>query len=416
MNELTNPEFHLVAMLKRVAVLASVMVFLASCYDIHYQPVFENFPDEEYAIPYDREVIPAEGDTCWFNYHLEKVMVKAVDVEHPVKDLKWEVLIEEEQYGDTKYNHLDGLVFDRDKWWRERTGLKYHPYQRFFEVPANPSVNTRNIKIRASINHSLTYDNDDWCEWFTVFESTQAGSELSDEMMPSHSLDKSLANIFEPVRINMHKCEEANSLWWYKSKGICDSLVWSIRGFEDTKVIMEKGHESIYFGHLFTHPGELESVLSAYKDGKVVYEDVQNITITNKKDFLMFDWEDVISGTAKGGSYHNAFDDKRWFSSSASCKDGNPVVFFNWNNWVDDTEEENRRILREYISCIYGEPTYAEKIDVDAQWVRLFARRDDRFSPECIWITDTSAIALFYVYNELTETGDWRIIAEPLRR
>lgn len=56
MNELTNPEFHLVAMLKRVAVLASVMVFLASCYDIHYQPVFENFPDEEYAIPYDRRL------------------------------------------------------------------------------------------------------------------------------------------------------------------------------------------------------------------------------------------------------------------------------------------------------------------------------------------------------------------------
>ena len=31
-------------------------------------------------------------------------------------------------------------------------------------------------------------------------------------------------------------------------------------------------------------------------------------------------------------------------------------------------------------------------------------------------MTETSAVALFYVYNELTETGDWRIIAEPLRK
>ena len=79
MTELTKIDFRLAAMLTRVAVLASAMLILASCYDIHYQPVFDNFPDEEYAIPYDKEIIPADGDTCWFNYHLEKVMVKAID-------------------------------------------------------------------------------------------------------------------------------------------------------------------------------------------------------------------------------------------------------------------------------------------------------------------------------------------------
>lgn len=416
MTELTKTDFRLATMLTRVAVLASAMVVLLACHDIYYQPSFENFPDEEDALPYDREIIPADGDTCWFNYHLEKIMVKAVDIEHPTKDLKWEVLIDGNQYGDTKHNNRDGLVFDRDKWWQERTGLQYSIYQTFFEVPANPSINTRNIEVRASINHSLVPDLDEWGEWFTVFDCKQAGKVFSEDMMPSHSLEKSEANIFEPVRIDMHKCDEANSLWWYKSKGVCDSLVWSIRGFEDTKIIMEDGYESIYFGHLFTHPGELESVLSAYKDGKVIYEDVKNITITNKKDFLMFDWEEIVSGTAEGGSYHNAFDDNRWFSSGVSCEDGNPVIIFNWNDWEDNSEEENRRILREYISHIYGEPVYTEKSEVEAQWAGLFVRRDDRYRPECIWMTETSAVALFYVYNELTETGDWKIIAEPLRK
>ena len=102
MTELTKTDFRLAAMLTRVAVLASAMVILASCYDIHYQPVFDNFPDEEYAIPSDREVIPAEGDTCWFNYHLEKVMVKAIDIIHPVKEFKWEVMIDGKQYGATR--------------------------------------------------------------------------------------------------------------------------------------------------------------------------------------------------------------------------------------------------------------------------------------------------------------------------
>ena len=46
MTELTKTDFCLAAMLTRVAVLASAMVILASCYDIHYQPVFDNFPDE----------------------------------------------------------------------------------------------------------------------------------------------------------------------------------------------------------------------------------------------------------------------------------------------------------------------------------------------------------------------------------
>ena len=163
------------AILKRVALFASAMVVLLACHDIYYQPSFENFPDEEYALPYDREIIPADGDTCWFNYHLEKIMVKAVDIEHPTKDLKWEVLIDGNQYGDTKYNNKDGLVFDRDKWWQERTGLQYSIYQTFFEVPANPSINTRNIEVRASINHSLVPDLDDWGEWETVFSAVQEG-------------------------------------------------------------------------------------------------------------------------------------------------------------------------------------------------------------------------------------------------
>ena len=102
--------------MKRIALSLLAVMVVSACYDIYYQPSFENFPDEEDALPYDREIIPADGDTCWFNYHLEKIMVKAVDIEHPTKDLKWEVLIDGNQYGDSKYNNRDGLeVFSIDR-------------------------------------------------------------------------------------------------------------------------------------------------------------------------------------------------------------------------------------------------------------------------------------------------------------
>jgi len=37
-----------------------------------------------------------------FNYHLENVMVKAIDIIHPVKEFKWEVMIDGKQYGATR--------------------------------------------------------------------------------------------------------------------------------------------------------------------------------------------------------------------------------------------------------------------------------------------------------------------------
>ena len=68
----------MIAIFNRVALFAIAMGALSACYDIYYQPAFENFPDKTYALPYDRDVIPADGDTCWFNYYLEKEYIAEV--------------------------------------------------------------------------------------------------------------------------------------------------------------------------------------------------------------------------------------------------------------------------------------------------------------------------------------------------
>lgn len=415
MTELTKTDFRLAAI---VLLSASILTF-TSCFPTeHYEPDFNVVSESASQIPSSGLLYDAE-----FNWkYVETRTSKPIAYRQFRFRLNLDSKTGKTQIPNERVFPTDGHTFANGD-WAFRENAYGSPAVLYVQIPENTSADSRMVSIEICIDSLYNYSYTEvegqehrWGEWFTVFEGTQAGKVYPDEMMPSHSLEKSQANIFEPVRINMHKCDEVNNLWWYKSKGICDSLVWSIRGFEDTKVIMEHGRETIYFDHLFTHPGELESVLSAYKDGKVISEDVKNITITNKKDFLMFDWEDIISGTAEGGSYHNAFDDNRWFSSGVSCEDGNPVVIFNWNNRENYSEKENHRILREYISHIYGEPVYTEKSEVESQWTGLFMRRDDRYRPECIWMTETSVVALFYVYNELTETGDWKIIAEPLRK
>lgn len=230
MTELTNPYFRLVAMLKRVAALASAMFFLASCYDIIYEPVFVPEENNSDFIPYDKEVIPAEGDTCWFYRGLNRIVVKAFDPSEAIYPYKWKLLIDGNMVLENTKDFLETYSKEVMEWWERRTEIKWMDNAILFEVPANSSADERAVEVMVSVS-SGPYNSeqeDDWGEWFTVFEGMQAGKVYPDEMMPSHSLEKSEANIFEPVQINMYACEEANSLWWYKYKGVCDSLVWSI--------------------------------------------------------------------------------------------------------------------------------------------------------------------------------------------
>lgn len=180
---------------------------------------------------------------------------------------------------------------------------------------------------------------------------------------------------------------------------------------------MDRNNETIYFGHRFILPGEYESVLSAYKDSKVIYEDVQNITITNEKDFLMFDWDDVKSGKVGGEAYVNALNPNIQFASNVWCDEGNPAIKIYLVQTGNLKPDDKRRILYEYMCDIYSDPTWSVKDDVDSKWQDLFVlAANAAYIPECIWETETSVAALVSSYNESTEIYGWRILAEPLRK
>ena len=78
------------------------------------------------------------------------------------------------------------------EWWERRTELKWMDNAILFEVPVNSSVDERSVEVMVSVSNGLynSEQEDDWGEWFTVFEGTQAGKVYPDEMMPSHSLQQ----------------------------------------------------------------------------------------------------------------------------------------------------------------------------------------------------------------------------------
>ena len=379
-------------MMKRMTIMLLCAACISACMGTAYfEPDVVGTSDSE-------ETIPFSGGICWFQVEYRQVMTRF----QPGKDFKpfrYVVAIEGMESSDpTVVEHdmdlvelTESLAKKFPEFYEEWQPSPYWSGVIAFAVPANLTQDDRKVEVKVSIADGY-HNTQNWGEWETVFEGTQAGL-----VMPSHSLEKSQANIFEPVRINMHKCDEVGNLSWYRLNGICDSLIWSVKGLEGSQVVMNTNKETIYFGHRFTLPGEYESVLSAYKDNKVIYEDVKNITITDDKDFLMFDWEEVISGNAQGEAYLNVLNPDMEFGSIVKCEDGNPQILIYVVPSDRLTPEDERRILYDYMCELYYVPTVTGNGQAE-------------------WATDTSVARLVNTYNEFTETDEWRIIAEPLRK
>lgn len=166
--------------MKRMCLYFFGTLMFASCYDIVYEPVFEGYEEIAGYTPYDKDVIPSDGDTCWFYYDLQRVIVKAFDPSESVKPYRWEIHIDGNKYGETKleYEGNTNTLFTNDEarvWWRDRIGTEWAYNSIFFDVPANNSPNDRLIEIVVSLNESFYEVSDEWGEWFSVFEAIQEG-------------------------------------------------------------------------------------------------------------------------------------------------------------------------------------------------------------------------------------------------
>ena len=222
------------------------------------------------------------------------------------------------------------------------------------------------------------------------------------------------ANIFEPVHFYL----QGNDYMLQDLRELCDSLVFDIPWLkgsrlsrkiyfnEDSKTELTSGWD-----HRFILPMDGICNIKAYKDGSVVYHDGVSVSLTNDKDFLMYNWDEITESMNSSIGYVNFVDERYEFLSTHYVVGETPIAKVSLSNPTDDT----LKWLYEYLHKLYKEPLYNSESGVQEQYKRLFTDIDNRETPQYIWKTASSLIVLIHWYDTEEDITRYYIKAEPIK-
>ena len=228
------------------------------------------------------------------------------------------------------------------------------------------------------------------------------------------SLNTYTANIFEPVHFYLEGDDYMN----WSLRQLCDSLVFDVMGRDGSRKVYydEKGHSELIVGwdHYFHLPQGCICSIQAYKDGEVIYTDGIEVNLTNDRDFLMFNWDQIEHASGLGTLVYNNFIHPHYsVVSMAGFKGQNPYVKVS----VEKPEnlEDVQAWLYEYMSKLYKQPAYSEDSEVKTKFAELFASAEDNETPMYIWQGEKAAIALVEQYDEFVPQARVYVKAEPVK-
>ena len=246
----------------------------------------------------------------------------------------------------------------------------------------------------------------------TLIKETVAPSELKFPTLEikGASLNTYTANIFEPVHFYL---EGDNYMNWSLLQ-LCDSLVFSVMGEDESRKVYydEKGHSELIVGwdHHFYLPKGCLCTIQGYKDNKVIYTDAIEVNLTDEKDFLMYDWDDISDAAIGSVAYNNFIVPELTLVSRTGFVGEVPYAIVSMDKGMN--VESARTWLYDFVVKLYKEPMYSEGEEVKAKYAELFASADEKDTPLFVWKDSKSVVALIkYDYGE----GNWiySIKAEP---
>ena len=222
------------------------------------------------------------------------------------------------------------------------------------------------------------------------------------------------ANIFEPVHFYL----DGNNYMQQDLRELCDSLVFDIPWLKGTHLsrkiyFHEVGRNQLISGwdHRFILPVGGLCRIKAYKDGDVVYSDAISVSLTNEKDFLMYNWKEITESMNNSIGYVNFVDEGHEFLSTHYVVGETPIAKVSLSKPTDDTLDW----LYEYLYKLYKEPLYSSESFTQEQYKNLFTDIDDRETPLYIWQTASSLIALIHYYDTDEDITRYYIKAEPVK-
>ena len=250
----------------------------------------------------------------------------------------------------------------------------------------------------------------------TITKETSAPSEPKFPTLEikGASLNTHTANIFEPVHFYLEGDDYMN---WSLSQ-LCDSLVFSVMGEDGSRKVYydEKGHSELIVGwdHYFYLPQGCLCSIQAYKNNEVIYTDAIEVNLTNDKDFLMYDWDEVADASKLGTVGFNNFIEPQYsIVTAAYFKENTPSVKVTVEN--PESLEDARTWLYEYMKKLYKDPVYSESAEVKTKYAELFVSAQEDETPLYIWKDDKSVVALVEQYDEFVPVTRVYVRAEPVK-
>lgn len=222
------------------------------------------------------------------------------------------------------------------------------------------------------------------------------------------------ANIFEPVHFYL----QGNDYIQQDLRALCDSLVFDIpwlKGIHLSRKIYshEIGSAKLISGwdHRFILPIGGICSIKAYKNGNVVYNDGVSVSLTNDRDFLMYNWNEITENMNSSIGYVNFVDEMHEFVSTHYIVSEVPIA----KVWLSKLANNTLEWLYEYLCKLYKEPMYNSESGVQEQYGKFFTDTDDRETPQYIWQTSNSRIALIHWYDSDEDITKYYIKAEQIK-
>lgn len=222
------------------------------------------------------------------------------------------------------------------------------------------------------------------------------------------------ANIFDPVHFYL----EGDEFMQEDLRELCDSLVFDLMGRNDgtAKVYYQKTGEAKLissWNHRFYSPMNAMCRLRGYKNGEVVYTHSKQIQLHNSNDFLMYNWNKITQDTPENIGYLNFLNPNLELISTHYITMNTPIAKISLKGKPDNAGEW----LYDYINKIYGNATmYDQNSGVAEKFKDLFVSPDSRETPQHIWVTDKSVIALINWYDPEVEISSVYLKAQPLKK
>ncbi len=246
--------------------------------------------------------------------------------------------------------------------------------------------------------------------------------EIKSQLRVKMNAKEKEGNIFGLMEFNLFSYSEEDFTLLDLTEAY-DSLVWVCSNTNQRFKILEHSDNGSHFtwkwSNCFFLPAEYKTVLLGYKNNQVITSDTVSVDIVNNKDFLGYNWSDVGKTSTGNTGYVNVFSDEYYFVTRENVTNNIPSVslFLSKNNIENEAAffSKSKEILFEYVNTLYSEPTYSssENNSLSEIYNNLFKNKKEGVTPEYIWVTSASKIALLKEYDSIEGFSKYEIYAEP---